>query len=63
MVSAKHPSLDLFNEYNLAALSINEERLGEGVTMLSEDKSEWEDPNTDDGKVSDSYDNENIDDE
>ena len=31
----------------MAVLSINKHRLGEGITKLSGDESEWDDPNSD----------------
>ena len=56
MGSSNLPSLDPFNEFDplgkeqdeydlMAALSINEDRLEEGITELSGDESEWDDPN------------------
>ena len=58
MGRSKLPSIDPFDkldslgkdqdEYDLMdALSINEDRLGEGITKFSEDESEWDNPNGD----------------
>ena len=58
MGSSKISFIDPFDEldplgkdedkYNLMnALSINEDRLGEGITELSEGESEWDGPNGD----------------
>ena len=58
MRRSKLPSIDPFDkldplgknqdEYDLMdALSINEDRLGEGITKFSGDESEWDNPNGD----------------
>ena len=71
MGSSKFPSLDPFNEFDplgkdqdeydlMTALSINEDRLGEGIASLSGDESVWDDPN-DNRNVFDLFDNEDVD--
>ena len=58
MGSSKLPSLDPFDEFDplgkdqdeydlMAALLINEDRLGEEIAELSGDESKWDDPNND----------------